>query len=279
MSIDVMNRVFNLPTERLSNPSHRLVLVILADHANEDGECWPKNSTVAAKAGLSVHRVKVIIRELEEHRLLERGRQRKRPDGSLGSRMMRLTVVPAPEDGGSPTTPPSDMGGASATPSPGEEGVAHDTPGGAPATPHEPPVEPPEPIEPSTRRDSKFDPVVHELCEEFADSVPQRVNHAKRKNVTNAWLTDMDRLIRIDGRDPETIRRAIDWLVNGTSESATWWASIVQSPRALRNHWDKMAGQAQRERKVGRRVDARAAQDSLFAAADRVASVLDANVD
>ena len=179
MSIEVMTRVFNVPAEQLSNPSHRLVLVNLADHANEDSECWPKNSTVAAKAGLSVHRVKVIIRELEERGFLERGHQRKRRDGSLGARIMRLVV---PVMGGAPTTPPSDNGVSPTHPSPGGQGVAHDTLGVSPTTPHEPLEEPPELIEPSTRAPSVDTTEVGALCEHLADTIAPYTRFVRTEN-------------------------------------------------------------------------------------------------
>ena len=276
-----MTRVFNIPAEELPNPSHRLVLVILADHANQDGECWPKNSTVAAKAGLSVDRTKVIIRELERDRWLERGQQRKRPDGSLGSRMMRLTVVPTLETGGVPTTPPSGTGGVPTTPCPPGEGGAHNPPGGVPTTPHEPSVEPSETIEPSESRESGEiepapDPRVTQLCELLADSMLSRPTVTKKPQITKSWLADMDKLIRIDGRDPDDIERVIRWLDTTPDETSTFWAPNVRSPRKLREKWDQMAEQvhAARQRRNG---SARGEewQQSLLNAAEKLGSELD----
>jgi hypothetical protein len=63
-------------------PIEKLVLVILADHGNQDGTAWPKRSSIAAKAGIKLRYVSVVMERLEklgyvirESRIDQRGRQ------------------------------------------------------------------------------------------------------------------------------------------------------------------------------------------------------------
>jgi len=55
VSIELMSRVWALPsTERfLLTPARRLVLLALADHANDEGVAWPSQRGLAAKCGVS----------------------------------------------------------------------------------------------------------------------------------------------------------------------------------------------------------------------------------
>jgi len=51
--------------ERLGN---RLVLIVLADHAHNDGSnCFPSVKTIAEEARMSERNVRYALRELEEH--------------------------------------------------------------------------------------------------------------------------------------------------------------------------------------------------------------------
>lgn len=49
-----------------SDPSELLVMLALADFANDSGECWPAMSSVAEKARMSERGVQKIIRRMEE---------------------------------------------------------------------------------------------------------------------------------------------------------------------------------------------------------------------
>jgi hypothetical protein len=93
-------------------------------------------------------------------------------------------------------------------------------------------------------------PVVEQLCNRLADSIEQR--GSKRPTVTRAWCTDMDRLLRIDGRDPDDVVWVIDWLTAGRDEVAAFWAPNVRSPRKLRDKWDTMREQHERRRRTDR---------------------------
>lgn len=49
------------------------------------------------------------------------------------------------------------------------------------------------------------------------------------------WYCEMERLIRIDGRDPPEVEAMIRW-----SQGDEFWRRPIQSPASLRRNWDKM---------------------------------------
>lgn len=68
MSVKVMARIWEDGPE---NQSERFVLLALADHANDAGECWPSIATIARKTCLSERGARKIIRRLEASGWLE----------------------------------------------------------------------------------------------------------------------------------------------------------------------------------------------------------------
>lgn len=67
MSIKLMNAVWSEPT---TSGSKRLILLALADNANDEGCCWPSLETIARKCNLSRRYVIDVIGELERDGLL-----------------------------------------------------------------------------------------------------------------------------------------------------------------------------------------------------------------
>ena len=88
MSIAALNWAWQQDTP---TPTAKLVLLALADRANEDGECWPGMGTVAQMAGVSSRSVSTHLAALEEGGLLTRRRQR-RGDGTMGRYTYRLCI-------------------------------------------------------------------------------------------------------------------------------------------------------------------------------------------
>ncbi len=68
MSIKLMSRVWEA---NMKTGTHKLVLLAFADHANDEGECWPSIRTVAWKTQLSRRQCQRIIHDLLRHGLLE----------------------------------------------------------------------------------------------------------------------------------------------------------------------------------------------------------------
>lgn len=91
------------------NPTQKIVLLALADYADDEARCWPAMRTLAEKSSLSERAVRNAIRSLEEVGYLTT-ETRVRPNGSQTSNVYWLNVPggaargaggPSPE-----TTPP-----------------------------------------------------------------------------------------------------------------------------------------------------------------------------
>lgn len=71
------------------------------------------------------------------------------------------------------------------------------------------------------------------LCELLADLMVK--NGCRRPTITETWIVDMERLIRIDERPPEKIEVAIRWC-----QSDSFWRGNILSPRKLRAKYDQL---------------------------------------
>ncbi|HCC1020342.1 TPA: helix-turn-helix domain-containing protein [Salmonella enterica subsp. enterica serovar Paratyphi C] len=111
MSMNLMAKAMSI---KVGNPLRKLVLIKLADNANDEGECWPSYQHIADQCEVSRSTVKSHIRALEDMGLLKREFRRK---GELNqSNVFYLTLdnaqQTAPESGGAG----ADRGGAGAAP-------------------------------------------------------------------------------------------------------------------------------------------------------------------
>lgn len=66
--------------QRTGSPSAKVVLLVLANYANEDGICWPSQKTLAAATEQSEDSVQRRLRELEKLGLVKK-QKRRRPHG------------------------------------------------------------------------------------------------------------------------------------------------------------------------------------------------------
>jgi DNA-binding transcriptional ArsR family regulator len=106
---------------KVGSPLRKLVLIKLADNANDQGECWPSYQHIADQCEISRSTVKVHIRELEKAGFLRREFRRK---GELNqSNLFHLAL-----SGGATSAP---GGGAAENP----PGAAENPGGGAAAAP------------------------------------------------------------------------------------------------------------------------------------------------
>ncbi|WP_431193719.1 helix-turn-helix domain-containing protein [Salmonella sp. CQ22WZ0330SAL] len=109
MSMNLMAKAMSI---KVGNPLRKLVLIKLADNANDEGECWPSYQHIADQCEVSRSTVKSHIRALEDMGILKREFRRK---GELNqSNVFYLTLDNAqqipPESGGAG----ADRGGAGA---------------------------------------------------------------------------------------------------------------------------------------------------------------------
>lgn len=117
------NRVLNFVWDRSpSEGTELLVLLSLADQANDEGDCWPSVRSLCKRARIDRRYAQRIIRNLAARGEIEITR-RKRPDGSDTSNSYRIilpsdgTAVYRPQGGGLETT-----GGAVYKPQGGRSG-------------------------------------------------------------------------------------------------------------------------------------------------------------
>ena len=114
----------NWAWEQKLKPTPKLILMALADAANDFGVCWPSVSTVATKCCVSIRTVRRVMQLLVDRKLLL-SEPRYRKDGSCSSNRYRLQLEggdrlsPAPEPcdttPGQPCEGPPDTGGIPGT--------------------------------------------------------------------------------------------------------------------------------------------------------------------
>ena len=68
-------------------------------------------------------------------------------------------------------------------------------------------------------------------------------NGIKRPTISGKWISDIDKLIRIDEKTVEQVEAAIRW-----SQADSFWSSNIHSPAALRKQYEKMRLQAIRNK-------------------------------
>ena len=121
-------------------------------------------------------------------------------------------------------------------------------PEGAPESGANRPVPEPDPYvspngeTPSVRAD------VERICDHLADRIEQ--NGSKRPSVTQRWRESARLMLDRDGRTEAEVLRAIDWCQTGTSQSATFWRTNILSMPKLREKFDQMRLQAERDRQT-----------------------------
>lgn len=97
--------------QTVSDPSAKLLLIKIADQANDDGICWPSRRTMGRDCGLTPKSISRLIHVLVENGVIE-VEARTRPDGGKGSNLYRLLlpgvqgVLPADGEGHSPPVAP-----------------------------------------------------------------------------------------------------------------------------------------------------------------------------
>lgn len=67
MSVQAMSWAFSLPIP----PGEKLVLLSLADRANDDGECWPGRESLAVKCSMGLRTIDGHIQSLQNKGLME----------------------------------------------------------------------------------------------------------------------------------------------------------------------------------------------------------------
>lgn len=202
-----------------------LMLLAYADYANDDGECWPKMQSIAAKSRLSIRqskRVKSILLESGELKVVKKSTGRNDPD-RVKVIIERVTpMTPQPGITGDILSPQGQITGDNMSPQMGvkgdmgvtpgvtfetKKGDAHDTPG---VTPMSPPIYEPSDqssLDPSDQSssssksdddDDDFQILVNLLCSEFSLTSTETI-----RAEVSGWLSE-NPATKIEG----AIRRA-----------------------------------------------------------------------
>lgn len=223
-----------------SSGTDKLVLLGIANHLG-DGGSWPSIETLAKYANTTERNVTRCINNLisigEVTRHTNQGGMANYRNDKRPNRYDVLVRCPSDCDGTNQHRLRGDIQGHGMTS--GDDGVTfRDQRGDAGVT-----LTIQEPyIEPSTYSHASFDADVHSACNLLADLIAE--NGSKRPAVTNKWLSDMERLHRIDDRSWEQIDKAIQWCQNND-----FWKANIMSPAKLRKQYDQLRLAAQRDQK------------------------------
>ncbi len=80
------------------------LLVLLASYADESGECWPSQKTLANQAGMTRQSVNKNLKILQEKGYIY-SQQRIDKDGDLATNLYRINVVKVPPERKSKVVP------------------------------------------------------------------------------------------------------------------------------------------------------------------------------
>ena len=99
---------------------------------------------------------------------------------------------------------------------------------------------------PTKRPGSPGDGLTTGLCNRLADAII--ANGCKPPVVSKEWLVDMDRLLRLDKRDPQEVADVIDWC-----QQSGFWRGNIHSPFKLRKQFDTLRLQRLEDLRPNRR--------------------------
>ena len=226
---------------KVGNPTRKLVLLKLADNANDKGECFPSYQHIADHCEVSRRSVISHIDALIKMGLVEK-KSRKNQDGS-SSNLYILHL----EKGSENISPPSER-----ISPPSENGSLPPSENISPITNHS--------INqsinhinlslqtktPATSPTKKFSFTEMDLAmakEMFARIQKLNPNH-KQPNF-EAWANDIRLLSERDGKSHPEIIELFEW----ANQDRFWQANIL-SPRKLREKWDVLVLQRNRQAKL-----------------------------
>lgn len=150
MSVKVMSYVWDIP---LFKGSDKLVMLCLADHADDSGLCWPSIDTIARKSGVSPTTVKSTLKKLEAGGwLFKRNQFKKTETGRLvrASNQYQLPVMLLRKKADEQTDfEQTDFVRSKLEQTKQQGGVGQIPAGGRSKSDYKPPIDPP--IEPSSK--------------------------------------------------------------------------------------------------------------------------------
>lgn len=231
MSIAALNWAWH---QECPNATSKLVLLALADKANEDGECWPGMGTVAAMAGISARQVSTHLGRLEDAGLLSRSRAR-RDNGTMSGYRYHLNVQQ--KDASTGSAPPVEAdrhrkratSGSGASSPPEVQRRNHRKPASA----QEPPVNPQGTLAPDrpARKPRPPDPIFDALVH-VCGIDPAELTKSARSAVNSA----VKQLRDIGATGEEIHRRA--------RRHRKQWPDATLTPTSLAKHYAQLGATA-----------------------------------
>lgn len=227
---------------KTGNPTAKLVLTVLADHAGQvddespvarlaDGRyvTWIGNEAIANVVEIDARSVRRWIAHLEDRGLVQRVTRTR----SNGSHTSNFVILAVDDSGAAPFTPPDSSVRGGRTPVSGEGEDA----GVLPRTHKD---EPPGEREKKTSSSSRAEPKnqdqredVEQVCSLLAEKIA--ANGCKRPTVTRAWRDEARRLIDRDGRTVTQVIAAINY-----ATSDPFWRANILSMTKLREKYDQL---------------------------------------
>lgn len=114
----------------------KLLLIVLADYANDEGMAWPSVKTMAEETEKSERSIQLLLRKLEQMRLIRKGDQKLVAKYAKGRRPVVYKLFPKTKKGETPMDATVERGETHFTPETGCTGETGFTPRVQPASPH-----------------------------------------------------------------------------------------------------------------------------------------------
>lgn len=220
---------------KISSNAVRLYGVLARYADKESGDCFPSRATISERSGLSDALISKATKELVDLGAL-RVHRRKLDNGGWASNLYTiLSANPTPSaeivEG---VLPESQKPSAEIDPSPsaGIGALTRVTINQSQLTREKDSLS----LVSLGRKDAE------DLANLLADRI--EANGSKRPTVTKAWITDMDRLMRLDGRTALQVRLAIEWC-----QQDSFWSTNILSPAKLREKYDQLRLKASQQAK------------------------------
>lgn len=230
MSIRLVDLVLRT---RLSS-TEKLVMLVVADAASDDGVAWPRQSTIAAKGSITERTVRRVLSKMEDERLVEivqRGRNR--------SNLYRINVrrlrglaeqvedpvidgeIPDPEGPDRASGPDSPERNESPVRSGQSDRSGADRESGPNRTVREPSTEPS-----TLARARERDEIFETVCEVVGIDWSDPMTKSQRGSINRA----VKELREIDASPDQVRRVALAYRLR--------WPDIDLTPNAITKHWN-----------------------------------------
>lgn len=113
----------------------KLLLIVLADYANDEGMAWPSVKTMAEETEKSERSIQLLLRKLEQMRLIRKGDQKLVAKYAKGRRPVVYKLFPTAKKSETPMDATVERGETHCTPETGCTGETHFTPQVKPTSP------------------------------------------------------------------------------------------------------------------------------------------------